>query len=80
MTKKSSHRFNTPTQSPNMTSREYLGDHLKERLRNRQNSNKSQPKNLLMVPPEYTSRRLKHSIKLLNRVLDFKGYSTKYKI
>ena len=33
--KKRSLRFNTLAQSPDMTSREYLGDHLKEQLRNR---------------------------------------------
>ena len=30
--KKIHHRLNTLPQSPDMTSREYLGDHLKERL------------------------------------------------
>ena len=33
--KNSPHRLNTLSQSVNMTSRQYLGDHLKERLHNR---------------------------------------------
>ena len=48
--------LNTLAQSPDMNTKEYLGDHLKERLRNRWTLNKSprRPKDLhIMVPSEH---------------------------
>ena len=44
--------INTLAYSPDITSREYLEDHLKER------SKKSEPKDLFMVPPEKTKQYL----------------------